>query len=421
MQKQKKCGENLLKINHNLFFIFLLTLLSRVGTNGVIIVLVIQIFNLDSTGASSSIINVLFLLGASLIGLGGSKFLNQYKGFTIGFYSPLISALLCILFIMVNSNNLGAYYIFAFLIALLGALETPNNNATIPELIKEETNLSKYYSIHQTIDYTLLLILPIIINFSLKYISFDFIYIILALFFIAGCVPWIFIKNYIFYKNPTNENSNIWKETFKGYYIIYKDKSLLLLNLTRLFNNMIFSVTAVGIPFLISYLSGGNMSEVIDLKTFYEMFVSISFIIISLIFTIKLLDNKYTINIMAISTPVVVFIAYILLYATKSPLFFYTLGISIGIGQYFGRISTITIGQKITQRSDLPIVILAGDTVTRIFTLGLTSLMIFLLNSYNSYLFEILGISYLIGLVGLTTIIVPLKTYHKEMNKFETT
>jgi len=419
MKKQNNYGKILLKPNNNLFLLFMLSVFSQIGGSGLIIVLAIEMFKYDSSGSMSSLLNVIFLFGTSLVGLFGSMLLKKYKGFVIGFIAPMLSLLLVILFIYTRGQSPTIFYIFAFLLAVTTGFELPNNNSTIPLLIKEKENINKAFSTYQTTEQAFLITLPIIINFLLLHYSFNFVYWIFALFYLIGALPWIQLRNSLIEeKVDTNqEKSNKWKLIFEGYYKVYKNKNLLFLNLNRIFNNMIFSVIAVALPFFIGFISDGNLNITSYLRNYYSSLTSLAFVIIGLIFTFKFLKKPQAITIMAFLTPLIALVGYNFFYFFKTEISFFFLAICIGIGQYLGRISMISMGQKLTPQKDLALTILAGDTVTRIMTLIINASAVALLSINQGYIFNITFCFLIVGLLGLLTLIIPTKNYIRTVNE----
>ncbi|PCQ20673.1 MFS transporter [Mammaliicoccus sciuri] len=411
MKILEECGKNLLKQN-KLFPIFLLTIFTKLSATLLLLVMSIELYKFDSSGERSSLINVLFLIGVSLVGLFGGTLLNKYKGAKISIISSILTIVSTLLFIVLKDYSIYSFYVFTFLIALSNGFDLPNSNATLPLINNDKESLNKQFSLYQTLEQTFNIVLPLLIVIILKIASFDLIYALCLVLNIIGLVPW-FIFDKILPKNVQSKGNNKFSDVFTGYKIVLNNINLLLLNINRLFVSLIFTIIAVALPFFIGYLAKGDIQHASFLRNYFASISGILFTVLGIIFTIYFMKNQYTIKIMAYCTSLIGISGYLIFYIFKSDISLFILAACIGIGQYFGRISMISLGQRLTPTDDLAVTILAGDTITRIFSMFVNVLAIFLLSNFKDNIFDITLIFVILGIGSIFTIYIPVKNYEK--------
>lgn len=412
--KPENYGNSLFKENKE-FLIFIFTNLSQVAYSGIFSALIINLVILDRTGIQASYASYYSVIGSTIAGIIGGTLFLKFRKDIIGIVCPIISFLLTIPLIFIQNNNIWLIILSISFISCINSLELPNSNSTLPLFVNEK-NISQAFSISQTLFQTLRLIVPISVNILLNFFNFNIVIIFFSIFYLLSTIPWIILRNIIKNKSLSDVNTDFKKKSFmSGYKEVFNNRNLLNLNIFRVSNNLIYSICGTALPMLIGLLAVTE-KDIKNLTTISDFILGVSFILAGLFLSNKFIMQPKNIKKMAFLTPIIAFIGFLLFLILKNAIGFYLFSAFIGLGLYSGRISVITIGQKITPNELLSVSILAGDTMTKIATVIFNFLFLKIVNSTQFGIGTVLFMFLFIGIFGVIWVIDPSNEFIKKQS-----
>ena len=364
----------------NILAIILVGCLTQFSSIGVIATAISKLELVDSSGAFSSSVTIANTLGISFTGVVLGGMLARYQGFRIGFFAPLFSSLM--IPPLIFTSNIYLILTIVFCLSIIIGLDNPNNNSSLNKLIKDNKDKAHTFTKYTTAMQSSVILSPLLSAGIVIYFEHAMSFIFFMFFYLLTCLPWLMSKELRQLASNKKQQS---KSSWAGYKIIVDSPALRGLTISRVLNNLLFTGLIVLIPMMVAKASTTN-----------EQFTFIQNMILSLIsagFVVNgLVSNNILKNRPALATT----------FAKLSTLFaagaiamvasfgfvqysLYIMALLIGWGQFYFRISGMTLGQAVTPQEHLGEVILASDTLVRGITAGYSVCLLFLVDAYDSF------------------------------------
>lgn len=348
--------------------------LSIAGATMSIIALSTVFFEQDSAGTASSALNLVYYLGVGCIGLIGGWLLQKWSASFIGIWASLISAFFLFLLASMNTVPVSIGLVLTFFIFLLNGIEHPNNIRFLNDCL-DPSEKPAFFSFSESTTAFFQITTPILTALIITRIGTKTCFMLDGITYLLSAIPWIFVKNQKKYnKHPC--------DLFKGFRTIFKYPKLKKLTFFRLLNNMAFVSCTTSIPIVISILAKTDEAYYVFNITTLNTLTSVGFISAGLIGASVLKSFK--------GLPILVhlasysgFIACLLLFTASKTLLPFS-ALILGIGTYCFRISGMTLGQSFTPPDLLGPVIIAGDTIVRIWSFFISLVTIILFKAQES-------------------------------------
>jgi MFS family permease len=325
-------------------------------------------------GFASSSISIMYYLGIGCIGFLGGAILQKWSSISLGIIGPLFSA--TIVFFLAGFKVIDPFVGLpaVFLIFLLTGIGHPNNLRFFNQVLPEHRKLS-FFSLKEGLTAIFTISAPIIASILITRYGTRICFIIDGCAYLMCCLPWIFLGKKALPICPENQPVK-W---LIGFQEVYRNIDIRSLTLGRLFNNVAFVFYTTATPLVIARIARGDMNFFASRQGIASSVLSVGFISASIIGTRIARKNKVIVP-MIYLTPILAFLSVIFLITSIAvPSFLFLSAIILGVGTYCFRISGMTLGQSFTPPAILGPVIIAGDTVVRLwsFFISLLTLLIF--------------------------------------------
>lgn len=388
-------------------------ILYHLAYTGVIATIILKLLFTDKSGMSSSLANLVILTGTFVSGIVGNLVISKYPKHKLGVITNGVSFATIVLFYgFLYSSNLWLVYLLVFFLAGIQAVAVANMNATIP-LLFEKKYISTIFSQIQVWLQTISLVVPIILNLFVGVINIDVIATLFFAIYLLAIIPWLQLDSSHFTSQPEQKMSNL-ELILDGYKFILRDSYLLRLNLYRIFNNCTYAILATALPLIIVKLTTSDQ-VIKDYNTITDFCIGFSFIIIGLVYGKNLINKPQVFSLVARSVSLYGILGFVLLLLNQNYLGMILFGCCSGLGLYFGRISSISIGQLITPQEKLAVTILSGDTITKVVVLATNSLFLWLVNQVGlEKLYLVIAGFLTLSLPSIFVVAKPLQKYHAE-------
>ncbi|WP_375705038.1 MFS transporter [Bartonella sp. AA86SXKL] len=342
----------------------------------------------DTTGEASATLNVVNLIAIGIAGLCLGNVLAYYQGFIIGFYSQIICA--CLLSFLLFMNNPVLILFVFFLLALLMGADNPNNNSALNQLVPAPKQKAGIFAFYTSCCQFFVIISPLLIYFIIAHLGHKIAIAFIVFIYLLNACLWFRIKSI----QQLNRAKELLKKPSQkaygvGFRCLWRISALRFLTINRILNNSLYTGTIVLLPLVLASITSDNIKFTAIQNSIFA-FSALGFVINGLISSYYLRKFPSLIRFFVWGAPAFAVIAIsFVLYLNFTQYSLYIMGFLLGIGQFYFRISGITIGQAITPSENLAEVILAGDASVRIIT-ALFSIV--LLYAGNFFSFSILYI-----------------------------
>lgn len=325
-------------------------------------------------------------MGVGVIGFFGGWLLQKFTAITLGIAGGIFSSSIVLCLALMPNFSIEIGLIAAFTIFLINGIDHPNNLRFFNEAIEQDKKLA-FFSLKESATYCFALITPVIAAVIINKCGTKICFFIDFCTYIISFLPWFFLRKKYgkTLKTFPDQKSN-W---FIGFKLLISNEHIKYLNISRLMNNLSFVTWTTALPLLLAQSSQGQTDIFVKEQGLAISLVSAGFIMSSLIGTCFSKHAKMLIF-LSWSASIFGFFSVILLVVSTSYIYALYFGAFLsGMGTYCFRISGMTLGQAITPKNDLGAVIIAGDTVVRIWSFFVSCFVIFILGvSEKSHNFQ---------------------------------
>ncbi|MBU1538368.1 MAG: MFS transporter [Alphaproteobacteria bacterium] len=321
----------------------------------------------DSSGTASSLIYTTALFATALMGLTGGALLRRISNRFIGVSTGLLSALIALVAIV--HDSVAGNLTIVGLLFFVCALDNPNINATLNRLLPASSRASGFSTFH-TINNAALIAAPIVAVSLVQLVGGAATLAVAALCFVVSAIPWLLLPKFV----RVLPNGSPSPSHFEGYGEILRNTALRDLTISRLLNNLIYTAIPVALPILASRLTH-SPSEFLWLQGASLATFRGGALASSLVAAFMFARRPYwTIYAARAATPLGI-VCLLVLAITAEPLVVILATGFGGVGQFSFRLSGLTLGPSVTPPDLLGEVILAGDTVVRLYSSGYSYLV----------------------------------------------
>jgi hypothetical protein len=323
-------------------------------------------------GFASSSIQSMYYLGVGCVGFFGGGILQKWTFRSIGIVGPIISAAIVFLLACFESIDPFIGLPSIFLIFLLTGVAHPNTLRFFNRALEESQKLS-FFSLKEGITAILTIAAPVLASFLITFYGTRTCFIIDGCTYLISCLPWLFFSKR---KLPSNNSEVRWLVGFRE---IFRNTDIRSLTLGRLFNNIAYVFCTTSIPLIIARRAEGNTDFFAFQQGLSSSLLSAGFITASFLGTRIAKRNNVMVPMIYLAPALAFGSVLLFLIAIIYPTLLYFGAVSLGIGTYCFRLSGMTLGQSFTPQAILGPVIIAGDTIVRIwsFLISLVTLWIF--------------------------------------------
>ncbi len=324
----------------------------------------VSLFEQDKTGFYSSYFQLAQYLGIILVGFFGGKIIIKFK--PQNFMRMLLFFLYFNIVTIYFLDHVSIYLFFGGFLSFIDALSHPNYLRCYYDNLKND-EIKKFFSwqqfIWQCINITTYYLLPKIYKiFSKEQVILMAIAILVLIFFLW---PEIKLKE----KKETS--------SFEGYQVLVKNEDVRGMTLHRLMNQIIFGFFYIGLPVLLAPYAQEGESYAHYYSTFY-IFFSIGFLFLALSQNFYFF-NKKVVGFFSKLLSFSLFFCFVGIFFPHLIKILPLLGLFLGISQFCQRMLIILLGREFTPRESLTSVIIAGDTISRISSVLVGRLSLFLI------------------------------------------
>lgn len=234
---------------------------------------------------------------------------------------------------------------------------------------------------YTTIIQTSVIISPILSAWIITRYGHSLSFVFFMLSCLITCIPWLILPDLRKMEIKKERTSiDIWI----GYRVILNSASLTGLTINRILNNLLFSGIIVLIPVMVAKGSTNN-DEFTVMQNIILSFISAGFVVNGFISNRILKKYPFIAVVFAkLSTLVAMFAIIIAAIFNFHAHALYLMAVLTGAGQFYFRISGMTLGQAVTPKDNLAEVILSSDTVVRGFTAIYSMILLLLVNMFDS-------------------------------------
>ncbi|WP_375609646.1 MULTISPECIES: MFS transporter [unclassified Bartonella] len=321
----------------------------------------------DTTGEASAALNVVNLIAIGIAGLCLGNVLARYQGFVIGFYSQIICAGLLSFLLFIN-NSMLILFVF-FLLALLKGADNPNNNTALNQLIQNPKQKASVFAFYTSCCQFFVIISPLLIYFIIAYLGHEIAIVFVVFIYLLNAGLWFRINsiqqiNRI--KKPSKRSTQ--RAYGVGFKCLWHISALRFLTINRILNNFLYTGSLVLLPLVLASLTSDNIKFTAIQNSIFSL-LALGFVINGLVSSYYLRKYPSLIRFFVWGASVLAIIAISsVLYLNFTQYSLYIMGFLLGIGQFYFRVSGITIGQAVTPSENLAEVTLVSEASVRIIT-----------------------------------------------------
>ena len=374
-----------------LYFVAIFGSLSEAASIMTLLALSSSFLRVSPDGFASSAIQSMYYLGVGCIGFLGGGILQKWSFVKVGMIGPIVSAV--IVFLLACFDNVSPFIGLpsVFFIFLLTGIAHPNSLRFFNQFLPEHKKLS-FFSLREGVTAILTIASPVFASIFIAKYGTKTCFIIDGFTYLLSCLPW-----FLFRKNAVQSNHQEVKWLI-GFQELIRNRAVRALTLSRLLNNIAYVFCTTAIPLIIARLAHGNNDVFAFQQGSASSLLSFGFIAASIIGTKIAKKNNVMIPMVYLASALGLMAGILLIVSTVFLPLLYFSAVVLGIGTYCFRLSGMTLGQSFTPAPILGPVIVAGDTVVRIWSFFISLITLGLFEYCN-----FLNISFtpLIGLVLL--------------------
>lgn len=337
-----------------------LAAIAPVAAELVMIVMLSRQQHFDSSGSLAALVYTATLFGTALMGVVGGLFLRSRSNRAIGIWASLLSAMITLVAVFHNSpvGNL----VLVGTIFFVCALENPNINGTLNRLLSAKGRASGFSQFH-TIYNAALMGAPIIAVGLVHSIGGRATLGVAAICFLISALPWVVLPKFV--REASGEPAKWWQPA--GYHEIVRNVPLRELTLSRLLNNLIYTAIPVAIPILAAGIATSS-DEFLWIQGAALSALRAGAFVASVAAAVVLVRHPaWSVHLARATTPLGM-CCLVALALSPIPVAVVAAAAAAGVGQFSFRLSGLTLGPSVTPPDLLPEVILAGDTVVRLYS-----------------------------------------------------
>ncbi len=337
---------------------------------------------------SNPVIGVVWIFSAQYFAIAVS---GTLMGLISHFISPVsiirlsevIRLFLISFLVFKNKVSLELLVSASFIIQLFEGFYNPCRFHFINNVFKEESEKNSFIAQLQSADNSAMLIGPAVAGILISILGVKIGFLIDAITYLINSLFWISIKN----KSSIVKNRT---HPWKGYQLLFSNISLLKMNIGKLFGNVLFVVWSIFLPIIIQ--SNYLKSSFPKIQGIAMGIMALGLLLTNLIIS-KLIffKRKQSIDILFLNSSIwstiiaISFLGYLVIFKIQSYaiIILFTAAFFFGISNAGLRTAGILIGQKITPKEYLHLVIAASDSLVRLITAGVSLIIGFLFNYYN--------------------------------------
>ena len=295
------------------------------------------------------------------MGLFGGIVIQACSSRLIGLFSGTACALLCLLAIPMH----GAWTGFALtgLISFVGALSGPNVTATLAHLlgVNRAAGMARYQSISIAVAIGSPLMGALVISAG----ETKWALMLASLLHFVALFPWLLSIEPC--QKARQRTSRFRDDAMRGYLCILRIRPLKLMTLSRVLNNILYIGLPVSLPLVIGALQLGAADAAWAQASGISA-LRLASLCSGTVLMFLLARYPAIARYLPLQTLVWGLAAVVLLCAADTPFVIVAACAVGGLGQFAFRLSGTTFGPAVTPTSDLAHVILAGDTLVRLFS-----------------------------------------------------
>ncbi len=326
------------------------------ATEMFVLALIARYQELDSTGLSSSVVYVASLVGMACMGVLGGRILALAKPSVIGVGAPVLCcAAACATYIV----GPGSGDIFAAgFVSFVTALEYPNVNSTVAVLTSPRAR-SPAFSALQSANTLIVALAPLLGAALIWAFGAEEAMLAITAVYALSILPWLWIPSM-----PPHAQKHRMKSS--PYKLLFTQSGLRGLTISRLLNNLIYVGILVALPVLISQ-GAQNHEEFVWLLAASLAVIRLGNMLAGIVGAILLAKRPQLIVQITYAATLLGVPAAIALTLVSLPVSVLFWGFIAGVGHYSCRVSGMILGPSVTSGDRLAEVILAGDTVVRLY------------------------------------------------------
>ncbi|WP_208433506.1 MFS transporter [Bartonella taylorii] len=369
-------------LRNSVFLMILVGSLTSFCTGGVLSIGLSLLQLQDTTGETSATLNVINLIAIGIAGLCLGNVLARYQGFIIGFYSQIVCAGLLSFLLFIN-NPVLILLVF-FLLALLMGADNPNNNSALNQLVPDPKQKASMFAFYTSCCQFFVIISPLLIYFIIAHLGHEMAIAFVVFIYLLNASLWFRI-NSIQQINRVKEPSK--RPTQRAYGVgfrcLWRISALRFLTINRILNNFLYTGSIVLLPLVLASITSDNIKFTAIQNSIFAL-LALGFVVNGFVSSYYLRKSPSLIRFFVWGAPAFAIIAISsVLYLDFTKYSLYIMGFLLGVGQFYFRVSGITIGQAVTPSENLAEVILVGDASVRIITALFSIVLLYAANFFS--------------------------------------
>jgi MFS family permease len=364
-----------------LYFVAVVSSLSSAGAAMSLVALSSSFFIENPDGFASSAIQLMYYLGIGCVGFFGGGILQKWSVVTLGFFGPLISAVIVFFLATFDTIPFLVGFPSIFLIFLLNGIDHPNNLRFFNEAVSEKRKLS-FFSFTESITAIFQVFSPLLAAIIIAKIGLKACFVIDGLTYLFSALPWFFVRKKI--GNDVKDQVPAKVNHFLGFQILYQNSYVKALTISRLLNNLAYVTCTTAIPLVIARIAMNEQEAFTFYLSTVNALISACFIISGLLGASVSHKNSNVEVLVYLASFLAIGACLTLVGAIEFLPLLYVSACLLGVGTYCFRLSGMTLGQAFTPPSALGPVIIAGDTVVRSWS--------FFVSASTLFIFEMQGL-----------------------------
>ncbi|WP_396584075.1 MFS transporter [Bartonella grahamii] len=290
----------------------------------------------------------------------------------------------CLAIFLIIYKQLNTYFICVFLLALLMGADNPNNNTALNQLISDPKHKASIFAFYTSCCQFFIIVSPLLIYFIIAHLGHKIAIAFVVFIYLLNASLWFYMK-YIQKINRIKEPSK--RPIQRSYGVVFRClwqiSALRFLTINRILNNFLYTGAIVLLPLVLASITSDNIKFTAIQNSVFAL-SALGFVINGFVSSYYLRKFPSLVRFFVWGAPAFAIIAIsFVLYLNFTQYSLYIMGFLLGIGQFYFRVSGITIGQAITPSDNLAEVILVGDASVRIITALFSIVLLYAANFFS--------------------------------------
>ncbi len=247
--------------------------------------------------------------------------------------------------------------------------DNPNNNTVLNKLIPDPKQKASIFAFYTSYCQFFIIVSPLLIYFIIVRFGHKIAIAFVVFVYLLNAGLWFHIKSIQQINRIKEPSKEATQRTYGvGFKCLWRISALCFLTINRILNNFLYTGALILLPLVLASITSDNIKFTAFQNSIFAL-SALGFVVNGFVSSYYLRKIPSLIRFFVWGVPAFAIIAiFLALYLNFNQYFLYIMDFLLGIGQFYFRVSGITIGQAVTPSDNLAEVILVGDASVRIIT-----------------------------------------------------